>query len=192
MYQAKKLNADLEVIIRGHTELMDVLQYLFEVEPQAYVSAGVIRNSVWAKLHGQLWPLVHTEIDIIFHDPEDLNQAHAQYLSRQLSQKFPKIEWDVTNQAFVHEWYRLESGECIEPLHSIMEALSLWPETATAIAVRLLENGDFDVIAPFGLTDLLGLQLRWNKTLVSSEVFMQRVSAKRFLERWPDLNLIDV
>ncbi|OTG62658.1 nucleotidyltransferase family protein [Acinetobacter silvestris] len=190
MHQPQKINENLERIIRSHTELLEILEYLSEIQPQAYVCAGIIRNLVWSYLHGQNYVLKRTEVDVIFYDADDLNQVHAQYLSQQLSQRFPKIEWDVTNQAFVHQWYRLESGECIEPLHSIVEALSLWPETATAIAVHLLKNGHLDVIAPFGLTDLFGLKLRWNNALVSHEIFMQRVNSKKFLERWSNLKLI--
>ena len=64
-------------------------------------------------------------------------------------------------------------------------------ETATAIAVRLLENGDLDIVAPFGLHDLFELKLRWNHRLVSRKVFMQRVQSKRFLERWKKLHIVE-
>ena len=64
-------------------------------------------------------------------------------------------------------------------------------ETATAIAVRLLENDDIEIIAPFGLNDLFELKLRWNKRLVSYPVFLARIQAKQFLIRWEKLLVVD-
>ena len=68
--------------------------------------------------------------------------------------------------------------------------MSLWPETATAVAVRLLENNELEIIAPLGLDDLFELKLRWNTALVSHHVFMQRMEEKQFLRRWNKLRLL--
>ena len=97
----------------------------------------------------------------------------------------------MVNQAYVHTWYTLENGQPILPYSSLYDALATWPETATAIAVRLLDNNELEIISPFGLRDLFELKLRWNDRLVSHDVFMQRVRSKRFLQRWSQLQLID-
>lgn len=104
---------------------------------------------------------------------------------------FPNIHWDITNQALVHEWYRTDNGASIAPLLSIEHALSLWPETATAIAIRLNKQNQIECIAPFGLRDLFELKLRWNSALVSHAVFKQRIHQKKFLEKWSKLELIE-
>lgn len=109
-----------------------------------------------------------------------------------MSQKFPENEWDVVNQAFVHTWYKTDQGLAIAQYSSLIDALSVWVETATAIAVRLLENDDLEIIAPFELNDLFELKLRWNNRLVSREVFIQRVQSKRFLEKWQNLHMIEI
>ena len=188
---SEKYAADLADILRGNTQLMDILNFLYVLEPNAYLAAGVIRNSVWAALHQQEFSLKNTEIDVIFYDESDVDATHAQFLQQQLMQHFPEIEWDMTNQAFVHHWYRKDNGEPIAQLSSIAEALSLWPETATAIAVHLNDDAQLEYIAPFGLTDLFELKLRWNKALVSYEVFMHRLHTKKFLEKWAKLKLIE-
>ena len=105
--------------------------------------------------------------------------------------KYPNQIWDITNQAHVHHWYKTENGDSISPLHSIDEALSYWPETATAIAVRMDEQHQIEVIAPLGLNDLFELKLRWNGRLVSRGVFEQRLVSKQFLKRWPKLKLVE-
>jgi uncharacterized protein len=174
-------------IVQAHTELMQVLKTLQTLDATAYVAAGVLRHVVWAHLHAMSYSLSGTEIDVIFYDQDD---EHALRLKHVLETEFPEIQWDVTNQATVHQWYRTEKNESIAPLQSIAQALSFWPETATAIALRLDGQHDFELIAPFGLQDLFELKLRWNPTLVSYHIFEQRCINKRFLEKWPRLKLI--
>jgi hypothetical protein len=77
----------------------------------------------------------------------------------------------VVNQATVHHWYLNENAEKIKAYTSLFDAISAWPETATAIAVRLTENDLLEIIAPFGLSDLFELKLRWNPRLVNYETF---------------------
>ena len=185
IYQTK-----LEQMISTHDALMQILIDLREVDTSAFLSAGVIRNFVWSVLHDQEYDIAQIEIDVIFYDAQDELAIKEQSLAGYLKKKLPKNEWDVVNQALVHTWYKTEDGASIAPLQSIHHALSLWPETATAVAVRLLENNEFEIIAPFGLDDLFELKLRWNAALVSHHVFMQRMEEKQFLQKWHKLSLL--
>ena len=160
-------------------------------QPLAYLSAGVIRNRIWSHLHGQKYDFHQTEVDVVFYDAEEINQQRTLKLKSLLEAKYPDQIWDITNQAHVHHWYKTESGHTIQPLKSMSEALSYWPETATAIAVRMDEQHQIEVIAPLGLSDLFELKLRWNDRFVSRGVFEQRVQTKRFLERWPQLEIVN-
>ena len=179
-----------EIIFREQA-LQQRLMYLREIAPNAYFSAGVLRNLVWSILHEQSDDVAHSEIDVIFFDPRENSPYISHEIERKLIQKFPENTWDVVNQAYVHTWYTLENGQPILPYSSLYDALATWPETATAIAVRLLDNDELEIITPFGLKDLFELKLRWNDRLVSHDVFMQRVRSKRFLQRWSQLQLID-
>jgi hypothetical protein len=67
--------------------------------------------------------------------------------------------------------------------------IATWPDTATAVAVRLDDNEQFDVVAPFGLDDLFDLVLRWNPSRVSLEEFNARIDSKQFIRRWPRIRL---
>ncbi|PLC63479.1 hypothetical protein B9P82_13400 [Citrobacter sp. L55] len=64
-----------------------------------------------------------------------------------------QIDWSVKNQARMHQ----RNGDY--PYTSTRNALLHWPETATAIAVRLGKEG-LDITAPYGLSDLFELRLR--------------------------------
>lgn len=190
MYLAEKYQNLLKKNLFKHRDLYARLLFLRQVKPEAFYSAGVIRNLIWSIAHDQHYALSQTEIDVIFYDVEDESGFEQQHLAEILKQQFPENDWDVVNQAWVHQWYTTENGASIPPLQSIQHALSLWPETATAVAVRLLENNALEIIAPFGLDDLFELKLRWNAALVSHHVFMQRMEEKQFLQKWHKLSLL--
>ena len=171
--------------------LNPLLHDLKGFQPLAYLSAGVIRNWIWSHLHGQKYDFHQTEVDVVFYDAEEINQQRTLKLKSLLEAKYPDQIWDITNQAHVHHWYKTESGHTIQPLKSMSEALSYWPETATAIAVRMDEQHQIEVIAPLGLSDLFELKLRWNDRFVSRGVFEQRLVSKQFLKRWPKLKLVE-
>jgi hypothetical protein len=42
------------------------------------------------------------------------------------------------------------------PLSSIEDAIGIWPETATAVAVRLGAGEAIEICAPLGVADLIG------------------------------------
>ena len=176
-------------IVRAQPTLMRILLQLAQLHSDAYVAAGVLRHVIWAHLHGWEYEINHTEVDVIFYDENEQARVIEQQLADRLKEYFPDIRWDVTNQAFVHEWYRTDQNENIETSTSIDHALSLWPETVTALALRLKDD-ELELIAPFGLADLFELKLRWNPNLVSYAVLEQRMLSKQFLQKWPKLSLI--
>ncbi len=172
-----------------HQGIMQILHALYAIDTQAYLAAGVVRNLIWSQRHQQHYALEGTEVDVIYYAEHD-DGTQGQRIQQQMQLDFPHIHWDVTNQATVHQWYRLENGEPIQALKSIEHALSLWPETATAIAVKLDDQQQIQLIAPLGLDDLFELNVRWNPRLVSQATFLQRVQQKQFLQRWPKLKLL--
>lgn len=191
MRYEEKYEERLTNMLLEHELIFGLLQQLKCIEPQAYLSAGVIRNWVWSVLHDMEYCFDQTEIDVIFHDSDDQQNLKTKHIARQLEQYAPNYIWDVTNQALVHTWYQTGDGQSIQPLQSIDEAISFWPETATAVAIRLLDHHQIEIIAPLGLTDLFELKLRWNDRLVSRGVFINRVQSKQFLTRWPRLSWIN-
>lgn len=180
----------LKTLFLQHTIIHKILIQLQHFPFALYLSAGVIRNLIWVHLHDEDYVLENTEIDVIFYHQED-DGTQSSIIESILAETFPFVCWDVTNQALVHEWYTKDDGTKISPLHSIEHALSLWPETATAVAIRLNEYAEFECIAPLGLSDLFELKLRWNKALVSQKVFRQRIQQKQFLQKWPQLVVIE-
>jgi hypothetical protein len=82
-------------------------------------------------------------------------------------------------------------GVAVAPLTSSTDAVGTWPETATAVAVRLLPDDSVRVVAPCGLDDLFGLVCRRNPRRVTVEEYRRRVQSKRIAERWPMVTIVD-
>ncbi|SCD17780.1 Uncharacterized protein conserved in bacteria [Acinetobacter baumannii] len=171
--------------------LLKILAIISELHPKVYLSAGAVRNTVWSYLHGKTYDLNTSDMDVIYYDANEYDDSYQKELQSDLKSKFPNQDWDVVNQALVHTWYRKDNGEKIQPLTSIEEALSLWSETATAVAIRFDTFGNLEIIAPFGLSDLFELNLRWNSALVSYQSFKNRVESKNWLQQWPKLKIVN-
>ena len=155
--------------------------------PQWVVGAGVIRDVVWDRLESrERGP--SKDLDLAFFDPEDLSPERDAQVELALEHDLP-MPWDAKNQAAVHLWYEARFGHPIDPIVSITDAISRWPETATAVAVRLEANDRLTVVAPLGLDDLFGLVLRRNPRQVSAAYFEERLARQRPIERWPHVRV---
>ncbi len=155
----------------------------------AFVAAGAVRDTVWDALSGRAPEGPYGDVDVVYWAPPELEHDARAHEAR-LRAAAPHVTWEVTNQATVHEWHERAQGLRVAPHRTVAEGLATWPENATAVAVRLTTHGELEVMAPFGLDDLLALRLRYNPALVGPDVFRRRVAAKRWLQRWPSLQLI--
>src|SRR6266540_1888458 len=119
-------------------------------------------------------------------------------VERALVARLPGVKWDAKNQAAVHTWYPRRFGLKVEPLASAADGVSTWPETATAVAVRLERrpgdgepDGRLLVTAAHGLDDLLVGVWRRNPRRVTVAEYRRRLVAKRVSERWPKVVVVD-
>ena len=166
---------------------MDVLGVVRDAGvPDAWVGAGALRDLVWGTLYGSGFdPSRVRDVDVAYFDPSPGADVDAL-----LSARRPGVPWEATNQATVHEWYvDVFGGPPVEPFTSIAEAIATWPETATAVAVRLVGD-ELEVCAPFGVDDLLGGVWRWNPRRVSRERSLERLARHRPGERWPGVRVV--
>jgi hypothetical protein len=129
------------------------------------------------------------DLDIVYFEPEDLSRQGEADTARRLAQRLDGISLplDVKNQARVHLWYRSRFGTEILPVESLEDALLRWPTTATSIAVRRV-LGKPDLLAPFGLDDLLTGRVRANPRQITREIYEAKV--RRWLAQWPELEVV--
>jgi hypothetical protein len=184
--------ARLGSILLGSPWFVSVLESVRQCDlPDWLVGSGAIRNQVWDYLHGYATPTPLHDVDVMFFDPVDVSRDRDERFEADLRGRLPGLVWNVTNQAGVHLWYESKFGHPVDPATSIEDAVARWPETATAVGVRLLADGKLQVVAPFGLDDLFGLVLRRNPRQVTAEYFRTRVESKRIRERWPRVTVVD-
>jgi hypothetical protein len=182
---------ELEGIIRGSAWFMQLLEVAQACDPPDWwVGAGVLRDLVWDTLHGGFDPARVKDVDLAFFDPADLSRERDQQVERELVAQLPSVRWDAKNQAAVHTWYARRFGYAVEPLPSSAAGVATWPETATAVAVRLHLDGQLELSAPWGLHDLLRGVCRRNPERVSVEEYHRRLEAKQVASRWPRVRII--
>jgi hypothetical protein len=185
----RDLEARLRTILLGDGWFLAILEAARRVNaPEWVIGAGVIRDIVWDQLEGRPRSKSN-DIDLAFFDPHNLSRERDLDVERALERELTS-EWDAKNQAAVHLWYEARFGHAIHPIVSIEDAVSRWPEPATAVAVRLEMDGRLTVVAPLGLEDLFGIVLRRNPRQITEAYFEQRLARKRPLERWPHVRIV--
>lgn len=150
--------------------------------PDCWIGAGFVRSAVWDHGHGRPPGPTWDDIDVIWFDRDQGGPEVDAAIERRLARLEPSVNWSVKNQARMHR----RNNDT--PYRSAEDAMSRWPETATAVALRV--NGRaIDIIAPYGLDDLFSLLIRPTPAFVGAKrpVFLERVRGKRWLERWPRL-----
>jgi uncharacterized protein len=189
---AHQLEARLVTLVRCSPVLMRALRAARAVDPPDWViGAGAIRDRVWDHLHGFTRPAPVRDLDLAFFEPVALGGDRERSVQSALAAEAPDLAWDVTNQAAVHLWYPQVFGIEVDPLASTSDAVATWPETATAIGVRLLDDDTIRVVAPYGLDDLFGLVCRRNPRRATPEQYRRRVDNKRIAKRWPRVTILD-
>jgi hypothetical protein len=158
--------------------------------PEAWMAAGAIRDLVWDERFGIGFdPAAIKDVDVVFFDADDLRPTRDREVDAMLCRLAPDLPWQAKNQAAVHLWYGQRFGADVEPLTSIEDAVSTFPETATAVAARLRGDG-VEILAPLGLTDLLGGIWRRNPRRVSVERAVARIRSKDPSTRWPHVRVV--
>ncbi|MFP3423037.1 nucleotidyltransferase family protein, partial [Bacillus sp. SIMBA_161] len=80
------------------------------------------------------------DIDVIYYDASDINGEKERDLEVKLIELIPNIPWSVKNQARMH----IRNNTSVYT--SSIDAMAKFPETATAIGVKL-DDQDYLVIA---------------------------------------------
>jgi uncharacterized protein len=183
---------ELRAILRGSDWLGRVLALVATLDlPDCWVGAGAVRDLVWDIRFGAGFdPASIVDVDVVFCDLDDLGAEREHRAEATLRAADSSVKWDVKNQARVHLWFEERFGCPAEPLHSAFEGVATWPERASAVAVRLDGDGEIDVLAPFGLDDLLDGVWRRNAVRVTEAEWQARLDRKRPADRWPGVTVL--
>jgi hypothetical protein len=165
--------------------MMNDLSIIRELKlPDWYVAAGYVRNYIWDTLHNYTNRTPLNDIDVIYYDREQQEEEIEKKYEYILEQKTGIAIWSVKNQARMH----IKNGD--RPYKSSEDAIRHWPETVTAIGVRLEENNRISFISPFGLEDLFECKIRKSPFFRSESSFQARLEKKKWPEIWPNLVIV--
>lgn len=175
---------DVARFVAGQPGMIQILALAAALDlPDSWIGAGFLRNALWDALHDRPWSAGDGDVDLIYFDPGNLDPATEKAHEALLRERAPDIIWSVKNQARMH----LRNND--PPYRDSCDAMAHWPETCTAVAVRL-RAGAIELSAPYGFDDLLALRLRPTPAgLRKRAAFDARIQEKNWLRRWPRLHL---
>ena len=175
-------------LIKNDQFAMSCLKAVRDVGPaHAYIAAGFIRNRYWDSLYTATSKYSDADIDVVYFDCNDRGKSRDIGYERSLERHMKTGIWQVRNQARMHTF-----GDH-PPFSDLSDALRHWAETATTVGVRLTGDDELKIIAPFGLDDLYGHTLRITPSMKQNDPvgFQNRLAAKGWRMRWPELTVID-
>nr|WP_245402466.1 nucleotidyltransferase family protein [Psychrobacillus psychrodurans] len=167
---------------------MDILKVAQQLElPDWWICAGFVRSKIWDTLHGYNEKTPLADIDVIYFNPHNKEESEEKKWEDQLQKLRPNIPWSVKNQARMHRINNLP------PYKSSEDGISNFPETVTAIGVKLNDQNEIVVVAPHGIVDILQMTVKpvprfaTNKELL--EIYEQRIHRKNWHSIWPNISI---
>ncbi|PHB85054.1 hypothetical protein COE98_26805 [Bacillus wiedmannii] len=177
---------DIIRLIKNDEWMMDILQMAKSLElPDWWICAGFVRSKIWDTLHDYEIRTATPDIDVIYFDQLHTDEVYEQSLEKALVNMDASIPWSVKNQARMHVVNNMP------PYSSSVDAISKFPETATALGVTLDELNNVILTAPCGIEDVLSLQVRptdhFLETKERLHMYNARVNKKKWQNIWPNI-----
>lgn len=188
------MSADLEArlieIVRADADLMHVLKTVRGLGLDDWrVFSGAVYQSVWNATTGRPAGHGRKDFDLGYFDPDtswDAEDIVIKRVAAAFEDPF-RTDVEVRNQARVHLWHSAKFGGCYSALTHTDEALTRFVAPCFSVGVRLEEDGEITVAAPFGLDDVFSLTIRptpdrplandWDRIIEKAKA------------RWPELNV---
>ncbi|MGH0592700.1 nucleotidyltransferase family protein [Bacillus pretiosus] len=179
---------DVIHLIENDEWMMDILQMAKSLElPDWWICAGFVRSKIWDTLHDYEIRTATPDIDVIYFDQLHTDEVYEQSLEKALVNMDASIPWSVKNQARMHVVNNMP------PYSSSVDAISRFPETATALGVTLDELNNVILTAPCGIEDVLSLQVRptahFLETKERINMYKNRVIKKNWQSKWPNITI---
>ncbi|MGW6189811.1 nucleotidyltransferase family protein [Bacillus cereus] len=183
-----KTEQDIIHLIQNDPWMMNVLQMARSLElPDWWICAGFVRSKIWDTLHNYEVRTATPDVDVIYFDPLHKDEAYEQSLEKILTNMDASIPWSVKNQA------RMHVVNSMPPYSSSVDAISKFPETATALGVSLDKKNNVILTSPCGIEDVLSLQVKptphFLETKERIHMYNKRVNKKNWQDKWPNITI---
>lgn len=174
---------DIIQLVKEDQWMMDILQTAKQLQlPDWWVCAGFVRSKIWDTLHGFEERTPFPDIDVVYFNAKNIDESEEKKYEQQLLHMFPNVPWSVKNEARMHIISNMP------PFSSSVDAISKFPETATALGLKLNEQDEIVLAAPWGVQDVINLEIRptpyYEKTKEYANIYEKRVRTKKWEEKW--------
>src|SRR5690606_26745575 len=183
-----KSEQDIVSAIEQDVRMMEILKAVKTLDlPDWWICAGFVRSKVWDDLHGYKERTPLADIDVIYFDKNQTEESEEKKIEQQLQALLPDVPWSVKNQARMHQINGLA------PYSSSVDAISKFPETATALGVKLDSEAKLVLAAPCGIQDVLEMTVKptphfkMNKELAAA--YESRLQKKDWKAKWPKVKV---
>ena len=180
-----------EQLLRSSPTVTGVLEGARELAlPDWYLAAGVLFQTVWNLLTGRPPDAGIRDADLFYFDDSDLSYEAEDAVIVRCAERFTAspVPVEVRNEARVPLWYEQKFRRPCPDYTSSASAIDSFAATTCCLGVRLLDNDQWQVYAPHGLTDVFAMVLRPNRAYPLDEVYAEK--ATRYLAEWPSLRVL--
>ncbi|WP_164670733.1 nucleotidyltransferase family protein [Virgibacillus doumboii] len=186
-----KSEEDVIKIIEEDDRMMEILRAAKSLNlTDWWICAGFVRSKIWDTLHGFSERTRIPDVDFIYFDDTTMDEPIEKNLEAELRKIIPDIPWSVKNEARMH----IANG--IPPYSSSVDAISKFPETATALGVKLDEGENVILTAPCGIDDVVNMEVKptpyFAECDARASIYEDRIRKKDWKSIWNKLNIYHI
>ncbi|QPA31435.1 nucleotidyltransferase family protein [Thermaerobacillus caldiproteolyticus] len=186
-----KNEKDIIQLIKEDEWMMNILRAVKSLNlPDWWVCAGFVRSKIWDTLHGFKERTPIPDIDVIYFDDTNMDELEEKKFEIRLRNILPNIPWSVKNEA------RMHIVNNIPPYSSSVDAISKFPETATSLGVKLDEMNDIILVAPWGVDDVINLEVKptpyFQESKERAQIYEERIIKKNWKDIWYKVNVFHI
>ena len=186
-----KNEEDVIRLIQSDENMMKIIHTAGTLDlPDWWICAGFVRSKIWDTLHGFEERTLSPDVDLIYFDSAAIDEDHEKILENKLKSLMPDVPWSVKNQARMHVVNQ------IPPYTSSVDAISKFPETATALGVTLDKENRLVLTAPCSIEDVLHMEIKptpfFTETRERAAIYEERVTKKNWTAKWPKVKVHQV
>ncbi|KAG8675930.1 hypothetical protein FPOAC2_02012 [Fusarium poae] len=177
--------------VKQNKTLMTVLSRAAEMKlPNWYLAAGALTQTVWNVVTNRDPEQGIDDYDLIYFDASDLSWEAEDAVIQKGKEIFKDIpvEVEIRNQARVHLWYEKKFGRPCPQHRSSEDSMTTWGTNTALIGVRLRDDGEWDIFAPWGLSDMFSLVVRPNQQIMTEETYTKKTT--RWIKIWPEITVM--
>lgn len=179
---------DIVTLIQQDAQMTKIIQTAATLNlPDWWICAGFVRSKIWDTLHGFKTRTPISDVDVIYFDESKIKEDRDKELEKILRKQLPEVPWSVKNEAGMH--LRNDIG----PYTSAEDAISKFPETATAVAVKIDREDRLILTAPHGIEDLLNMEVKptpfFERTKARAVFYEERIKKKNWQSIWPKVKV---